>query len=149
MNVASAMAASSGSAIASMPSRISSTPQTIPHFDACFINAAGVVAAIAIPFRRIGRTLAGAIIRRVAAHCGRPGPDTQAIRTTIQQFSNASLLFFHTIKALGVELKQMRSIILGLGGTAAAFLETHATGRRSLAIASRHGDELHQVQCNV
>src|ERR1700745_3218963 len=131
MNVASAMSASSAPAIASMPSRISSTPQTIPHFDACFINAAGVVAAIAIPFRRIGRKLAGAI-RRVAAHCGRPGPDTQAIRTTIEQFSNASLLFFHTIKALGVELKQMRGIILGLGGTAAAFLETHGAGRRLL-----------------
>src|SRR5207245_2718254 len=62
--------------------------------------------------------------------------------------SNASLLPFLTIKALGVELEQMRGIILGLGGTT-ALLETHATGRSGLAIASRHGDELHQVQCNV
>jgi hypothetical protein len=67
-----------------MPSKISSTPQMIPHLDDCFINAAGVVTAIAMPFRRSGLMLSGAI-GRVAAHCGRDGPDAQGAQDSGQK----------------------------------------------------------------
>lgn len=53
----------------------------------------------------------------------------------------------HCVEALAVKFEQMAGVILGLGcGTAA--LESDATGR-GLAIAGRHGDELHQVKGDV
>src|SRR5882762_11756012 len=63
----------------------------------------------------------------------------------------AGLLFLsYRVQALAVERKQMRGILLGLGGSAARLLESDPTHRGvGLAIAGRQGDELHQVERDV
>src|ERR1700693_1194899 len=52
MNVAKAIAARNGSAMASLPRMTNNPPHTIPHFEPCFTNATGscTVVAIDVPF---------------------------------------------------------------------------------------------------
>src|SRR6266481_3491293 len=60
------------------------------------------------------------------------------------------LLLPHRVQALAIQLQQVRSILLGLGRAAAGFLKPHTTGGRTgLAVAGRHGNELHQIQCDI
>src|ERR1700756_3119990 len=111
----------------------------------------------ALPFRRgrhalRQREVAGRIVADMARMCKRPRqgmPHDKEPTSFPWEDSSRSLFLLHSIQALGIKLQQMRGIFLGLGRRPAALFEAHAPGRSSLAVAGRHSDELHQVECDI
>src|ERR1700751_2896206 len=90
-----------------------------------------------LPFQRSRhalrqRQVAGRMVADMARMCKRP---CQRIEQFFPEASSRSLFLLHSIQALGIKLKQMRGIFLGLGRRPAALFEAHASGRSSLAVA--------------
>src|SRR5215470_17821636 len=85
MNVASAIAARKGSAIASTPRMTNSTPQMMPHLEPCFTKASvlGSVVAIECPFdsSRLYGQAGKQCVRRILADEGPKCKHGDAIRS--------------------------------------------------------------------
>src|SRR5215470_3305566 len=60
------------------------------------------------------------------------------------------LLLADPRQALSVQIEQVCSILLRFGGGTTRLFEAHAaTAGSGLAITGGHGDELHQIECNI